>query len=173
MVSIRAPKTVPAATRLCERFVELDGAIAEIEERRRAKLAAVNAEADCEAQELVSEHDQVQAKLADWWSGAAAALTEGKRKSVELGGAVIGSRTGVDTLSIAGDEKAVIAALEAKRWAKPLLIVSTTLNRRAILDSLDGGHKADLAELGLSRKPGVDAFTLKRVVQGGTIGKPK
>lgn len=171
MATIRAPKTVPAATKLCERFAELDGAIADIEERRTAALATVNAEADSEAQDLIAERDTIRAKLAEWWPGAAELLTKGERKKVELGGCEIGTHAGADSLAVEGDEAKIAIALYKMRWAKNLVRVAIGLKKREILLSLDGGHKDALAELGLSRKVGDPIFVLKRTAQGGTMGR--
>lgn len=165
---IRAPRSTKAAQELAERFAEIDGLIAVIEERRNAEIAAANKQADEDQLGLIRARDAITAKLEAWWPGAAEALTKGERKSIELGGCMIGTVSQRDSLGVDGDEKAIVAALEKHDWAEPLLKVKTTLDKVAILKSIDGAYKVQLRKLGLSRKEGVDAFFIKRTEQGGT-----
>lgn len=165
---IRQPRSLGAATELCERFALLDGQIAAIEERRQADIAAINADADRAAADLIAQRDAIAAKLEPWWDGAAAELTKGKRKSIELGGCQIGTRELRPTLQIAGDEKDVVAALSALRWAKPFLAVKVSLDRAHTLKSIDGKYAATFAELGVTRREAVPVFYVKRAEQGGT-----
>lgn len=168
-MTIRKPRSVAQATALCERFAVLESEIGLIEAQRQVEIAEANAEADRFAQPLLDEREAIRAKLADWWPANAEQLTEGKRKSIELGGCTIGSVAGRESLAVEGDEKAVISALMAKSWAAPLLRRTVTLDRKAILMSLDGGHKRDLAKLGLSCTVAPETFVLKRAEQGGTL----
>ena len=169
MAALRTPRTVKAATALLERFAELDGAIAAIEGGRTKAIAQVNAEADAKAAPLLVEQATMRVKLEIWWKGAAAELTQGKRKSIELGGCVVGRRAGRDSLAVAGDEKAIVAALEKHEWAKPLLAVTVKLDRKNVLASIEGFYAKPLAKLGLSRKPGEETFYVERTAQAGTL----
>lgn len=168
MTSIRQPRTVDAATALCERFAELDGQIATIEEERQANIAAVNADADRAATDLIAQRDAIAAKLEPWWAGAAEELTMGKRKSIELGGCVVGTVDGRATLDVAGKEDDVVARLKPLRWARPFLRVRESLDRTALLKATEGKRADELAELGLSRKLGATTFFVKRAEQSGT-----
>lgn len=168
-MTIRTPRTTKAATELLERYAANEGAIAEIEARRNAGISAANAQADAAAEPLLQQRAAMAAKLGPWWQAAAAELTGGKRKSIELGGCVIGTRKGRASLEVAADELVTIAALNVKRWAKGLLRVKTTLNRAKILDALDGSHAEELLAMGLSRKEGEDVFFVDRVEQPGTL----
>ena len=166
---IAAPRSVADATALCERFARLDGKIAEIDAARNDAIAAANTTADKAGEPLIAERDAIAAKLERWWKRMAGKLTEGKRKSIELGGCMIGSRSGRDSLDIAGDEDAIVKALGKRPWAKAsLLKVKTSLDKVAILKSVDGVYKKHLAALGLTRKPGEETFVLERVEQEGT-----
>jgi phage host-nuclease inhibitor protein Gam len=169
MAAPRTPRTVKAATALLERFAELDGQIAGLEADRTAAIAATNASVDALAEPLLAERDQIRDKLAPWWKEAAAELTQGKRKSIELGGCLIGSRSGRDSLAVDGDEKAIVAALQKQDWAGPLLAVVTKLDRKAVLASLEGVYAKPLAKLGLSRKAGEESFYVERTAQAGTL----
>lgn len=168
--SVRQPRTIAAATELCERYAELDGQIAAIEEQRQADIAAVNADADRAANDLIAQRDAIAEKLEPWWPGAAAELTQNKRKSIELGGCVIGTVDGRATLAIAGKEDEIAARLAKLRWAKNLVRIKPALEKAVILKATEGKRAVELAELGLSRKPGVTTFFVKRAEQSGTRG---
>jgi phage host-nuclease inhibitor protein Gam len=171
--TIREPRTAAAATVLLERFAELDGQIADIELGRQESIAAINARADTAANDLIGQRDAIRAKLAPFWAKHGAALTDAKRKSIELGGCLIGSRAGRPKLAIAGDEKDVVASLQGLRWAKPFLRVKTSIDRVALLKHLPGlgdDRRSALAELGVSRDEGEEAFFVERAEQGGTLG---
>lgn len=168
---IRQPRSVEAATQLCERFAVLDGQIAAIEEQRQADIAAANANADRAANDLIQQRDAIAAKLAPWWGSAEAQLTAGKRKSIELGGCIVGTRESRPSLQLSGEEKDVVAALSALRWAKPFLRLKLTLDRAHTLKSLDGKYAGVLAELGVTRCEGEPEFFVKRAEQGGTRGR--
>jgi phage host-nuclease inhibitor protein Gam len=47
--------------------------------------------------------------------------------------------------------------------------VKTTLNRWAVMQSLDGKHKVALAKLGITRADGAEQFYIEPVEQAGTI----
>jgi phage host-nuclease inhibitor protein Gam len=170
MVAVRAPRSVNAATKLLERFAELDGEIAKVEEARRAELAQVNAEADAMIAPFLPERDAIVARLQAWWLEAGPALTGGKRKSMTLGGCEIGSRKSRAMLGIAGDVAKVTERLAKQPWANEMVITTISIDRAAVLKSIDGAHAKDLAKLGFSRVEGSETVFVKRVQQGGTIG---
>ncbi len=169
--AIRAPRSLTEAQRLCEQWAELDGEVAAIEEARDAAIAAANAEVDKDLTPLVKRRDAIVAKLEPWWKSNAAELTKGKRKSAELGGVVLGTRTGRAKLSIAGKVEDVVAMLATLRWAKPFLRQKIELDRVAIMRALDGKHAAALAEMGIAADAAEESFFIERTAQAGTQGK--
>ena len=102
MTAIRQPRSTAAATDLCERWATIDGQIAEIEERRQADIAAINADADRAATDLIAQRDAITEKLEPWWAKARNDLTKGKRKSTEIGGCMVGTRIGKAKLGVPG-----------------------------------------------------------------------
>jgi hypothetical protein len=170
MGPIREPRSIEQAAALLEQWAKLDGQIAAIEADRTAGIADVNARSDRASADLVKRRDTAAEKLASWWGKTGAKLTEGKRKSIELGGCEIGSVKARPTLTISGEEKDLVALLSALRWAKPFLRIKTSLDRVALLKGLDGRHSVALAELGVARTEDEERFTLKRVEQSGTLG---
>lgn len=170
---IRQPRSIKAATALCERYAALDGMIAEIEGKRQEQIAAVNARADTAANDLISQRATIAEKIEPWWAEQGAELllaTGSKRKSIELGGCIVGSRSGRSSLTIAGKEEDVVAVLSGLRWAKPLLRVKTTLDRAVAMKAAGGKHRVALAELGIGRKTGQETFYIERAEQTGTLG---
>ncbi|MDK2757542.1 MAG: host-nuclease inhibitor Gam family protein, partial [Blastomonas fulva] len=106
----RQPRTLEQATAMLERFAVLDGDRAGIEAERNEQIAKINAAADEQLVPIVEEMVAIGEKIQPWWAKAAAELLPAKRKSMELGGCIIGSRTGKTVLAIAGAENALIEA---------------------------------------------------------------
>ena len=165
---MRAPRSLPAATRLLERFAVLEGEIGLIEAARCEAIALANVAADEAAAALLVERAELTCALEGWWAGTAPALTGGERKSIELGGCMIGTRADKPSLALAGTPKAAILALLKTSWGKKLVKISTALDRRAITKVLDGPHKVELAEIGFSLAHGSVGFVLERVSQEGS-----
>ena len=141
---IRQPRTTEQAQALLEEYASLDGQVAEIEENRRACIADVNKRCDTAVHDLVVRRNEIVDKLEPWWAKASEGLTSGKRKSIELGGCVIGSRAGSASLAYDGPGTETLVALKLlkRKWAKGLYRVTVSLNKPAILAALSGPHKA-------------------------------
>lgn len=167
---MRAPRTIAQATDLAARYAEVDGRLAAVEAARKVELGRINAAADAEAAPLIAELEAAGAALSTWWTGGGNALAPKGRKSVQIGGCMVGTRSARSTLTIAGNEQDVVDVLSGLRWAKPMLKVKTTLNRQTLFTGLDGKHKVALAELGIGRTAPTDTFYIERVEQAGTIG---
>lgn len=173
MAAIRQPRSVEAATALAERFVELEGQIETIEAGRQDSIAQVNARADTAANALIAERDKIRDKLQPWWSKAGADLlatfSKGRRKTIELGGAIIGTRAGASSLAIAGPAKDVVKQLAKSAWGRKLTRISIALDRSAIMRELKGKRADELKVMGLSIDDGEEQFVLKRAEQTGTL----
>jgi len=166
----RQPRTLEQATAMLERFAVLDGDRAGIEAERNEQIARINAAADEQLVPIVQEMDAIGEKVQPWWAKAAAELLPAKRKSMELGGCIIGSRTAKTVLAIAGAEKTLIEALTKLRWGKAFAPANPKLDKTALLKATTGPKAADLAKLGVTAKAGEESFVLARAEQSGTIG---
>lgn len=166
----RQPRTLELATAMLERFAVLDGDRAGIEAERNEAIAKINAAADEQLVPIVEEMGAIADKLQPWWAKAAAELLPAKRKSMELGGCIIGSRTGKTVLAIAGAEDALITALTKLRWGKAYAPAKPKLDKTALLKATDGPRAEDLKKLGVTAKLGEESFVLARAEQAGTIG---
>lgn len=168
MGGIRTPRSAKGAQALCERFATIEGEVEDIENTRNAAIAAANALADAQLEPLIAEREQITEKLEPWWTKEGPAMTAGKRKSIEHGGCLIGTRTGKEKLGYAGKPAELVALMKDKRWARELLRVSTSLDAKAITAALDGRHGTKLKELGFVIVPGEETFFVQRAEQQGT-----
>lgn len=167
--AIRAPRSLTEAQRLCERWAEVDGQIAAHEQARDAAIAAANAAADKELAPLLVQRAAITDKLEPWWGENAALLTQGKRKSAELGGVVLGTRTG--KAKLAGSFDAVVEQLRKIRGGLGLVRVIHELDKPAALAALEGKQGERLRGMGLSRVAGAETFYIERTKQQGTQAK--
>lgn len=167
-----APKTTDAAIALLEIYAVNAGLLATIEANRASALASTNTVADGLAAPLLEHQAEIRAQLEPWWAKQGAALTRGKRKSIELGGCMIGSKMGRPSLAHAfADDAAAVAALQGERWSKPYVRVSYGIDRTATLKAIAAPttHAAKLTALGFDISPGVETFYVERVAQVGTL----
>jgi phage host-nuclease inhibitor protein Gam len=171
-LSIRKPRSLPEAQRLCELYADIDGEIAAIEESREVAIAAANAEVDKDLLPLIKRRDAIVEKLEPWWKANAAALTKGKRKSAELGGVLMGTRTSSGKVTVTGAIDAVIEKLRANRTLGRLFVrPKFELDRPEVRKGLTGKHGPALKALGLGFEEGTDTFFIERTAQSGTQGK--
>lgn len=164
------PKSTAAATKLLERYADLDARLAKVEADRSDAIAAANYRADIAADPMRQERDKIGASIESWWSHASATIANG-RKSVELGGCMIGTRMSRPSLghTYESDDKAV-EALRKTRYFKQATKVKFSLDRTATAKLLQLGGKAgeQVAALGF-RIEQADNFFVERVTQAGTI----
>jgi hypothetical protein len=166
----RPPANAAAAAALLERFALVDGQLASIEERRKVELGQVNAAIDSEAGPLIAELQALSQRLQPWWNRAGTELAKG-RKSVQLGGCVIGYRTARAKLEhgFATDEAAV-EALRKTRLGSQTTRVKYSLDRTATTRLIRSGGKtaATLGQLGFKIDQ-AETFFVERVEQPGTV----
>lgn len=168
--ALRVPKTIEQATALLESFSVLSAKIASIDARRNRAIAAANRIADKMTLPLLEQRQAITAATEPWWALNGPTLTKGKRKSIELGGCVIGSVSSRDTLGfVNGDNDAALAALRPHKWAKPFVRVTYSVDRVATFQALGGAHGKKLAALGFESVAGGETFFLKPVAQSGAL----
>lgn len=170
-MGIRAPKSDTQLRRLAELFCEVDGKIAAIEEARDAAIAAANAKVDEDLAPLLKERDLIEAKAGPYFMANREKLLPAKRKSVELGGAMLGVRKDRDRIGLNGDVNAMIEKLRGTAWGRRLVRVSHSLDAAKVKDAIEGKYKEALAEMGLLIKVGDETFYIKRTGQAGTQAK--
>lgn len=122
-----------------------------VEARRLAAeqaIAGIRADVDAANNEPLARCKAIYALLQPWWSVACDELTEGRRKSIELGGCQIGHRTTPPKLDYPRPEAVAIAALR-DLGAADLLRVKAELDKPAILRALAPPDDAPLIDLAL------------------------
>lgn len=145
----------PAITSLAEltervgRFATLSAEIERLEAETNEAIAALKAELAQRQQPLAAEMKAILTAAKPWWAANSGQLTDGKRKSVELAGCLIGERLSKPALAFPKPEEHAIALVE--RWPA-LLRVKTELDKPAILKALgytppDVASDADLVPI--------------------------
>lgn len=138
-----------AAMSALKRVARIDGAIASLEGTRKALIAKINAASDPKLVKLINEREQLCATLEPWWAANAAALTNGERKSIELGGCMIGTALGTPSLVYGpGDRDFGLSKLKAAKWAKKLVRVTFAVDKVEVRKELDGARADDLKDMG-------------------------
>lgn len=165
MTKIRVPKSLEQATELLKRVALVDQDIAIVEAIRQSTVSIANTTADEALVPKLAERAALEAALAPWWTSAAPGLTEGKRKSIELGGCKVGTRLATEKVEFAGgDDKAALAAVTGSALRAAVTDIRRVLNKKAIAAKLKGKTKARdaLLALGFSLAGGEDVFFVTR-----------
>lgn len=144
-----AAQSTEEAIALLARFAEVDVGIERINADAERLIADLRAGRDLQLEPLKAELKALFNQLKPWWAVAGEQLTEGKRKSVELGGCQIGHRTSTPKLTLEGlTEAEAIENLEIlgfEAWAirtkkeldKPALIAALRKMPAKSLDEMD------------------------------------
>lgn len=103
--------TLDKATPKIERYARLAGDLAVVQGNRDAALSRTNAVADELAKPILDEMARIAAELEPWWKRIAPTLLKGKRKSIELAGCVIGTRSSKAKLLTCSISAGVIARI--------------------------------------------------------------
>jgi hypothetical protein len=121
---------------------------------------------------MLKRRDEIAIALKSWWPAAAPHIADG-RKSVQLGGCVLGMRQSKARLGhdFATDDQAAVALFKS-RFRKHTTRIKVALDRTATLKLLQIGGKtaAAIAALGFKIEPGADVFFVERVQQDRTVG---
>jgi phage host-nuclease inhibitor protein Gam len=105
-----APQTIDEATTAIAEYADIILGVEELRADADASIAAIQAERDRMIAPLEQRAKDLFLQLRAWWGVAAPSLTDGKRKSVELAGCVIGERTTPKSLKLPAkaDESAAL-----------------------------------------------------------------
>lgn len=162
-----APQTIEEATALLGRYI--DG-LTEIESLRAdadVHIAAIQSARDQVVKPIEEALKDMFRQLRAWWAVAAPAITDGKRKSVEIAGALIGERRAPPKLSLGNKkpEDVIDALLYAQMF--DFVRVKDSLDKPALLKAL-ADATSDLAvalrHLGLDRVQ-ADEFFIDRAAR--------
>lgn len=139
---IEAPATLEEAINLIGHYLNLNAMIDGIKAEKDDAIRAVELVAAERVAPAEAKMKDIFLQLRTWWAVARDDLTEGKRKSIELAGAIIGDRTSPPALKLPKGWK-VEEAVEflqsmATTWpaATELLRVKTDIEKPAIIKLL-------------------------------------
>lgn len=88
-----APSTLPEAIAIIERYLGIEAEIEQLKADADRSIVTIQSARDTLVAPLKVETDGLFLQLRAWWAVAGPDMTEGKRKSIELAGALIGERT--------------------------------------------------------------------------------
>lgn len=170
-MSADAPLTTEAATELLERYAVLAGKGGALGARRDAMIVRANAVADKLIAPIAAEMAVIKAQIESWWKTEGVKLLTGKRKSVELGGCMIGTKQGKASLQLkSGEFDKEAEKLRKLAWAEPFVRVTVAIDKTATRTGLTGPLGPKLKARGFFEKPGAEEFFVERVAQAGTVG---
>lgn len=147
-----AAQSTEEAIELLARYAEVDAILERSKVSLEEQIATLRAQRDRFDEAYKLELKVLFNQLKPWWAVAGEQLTDGKRKSIELGGCQIGHRTSTPALKLEGlTEAEAIEHLETlgfEAWAirtrkeldKPALIAAL---RRLGATDRDGAPNAD------------------------------
>lgn len=167
---LRVNAPVEQATALLERYAGLATELALADVARNDAITAANTAADRITVPIVDEMTAIREQLEPWWRRNGADLLPAKRKSMELGGCVIGSKAGSTSVTFAlGNDEIAATTLQAARWSKSYVRIKPSVDKAAVKSALAGKDGDKLRALGFGLSTPVETFILDRAEQGGTV----
>jgi phage host-nuclease inhibitor protein Gam len=162
-MTVAAPQSTKDAAGLLRTYGKALGQVASLEATRKQLKAAIDASTDKKLVPLLAKLGPIAAVLEPWWKANAAELTKGARKSIELGGCMIGTKLSAAALAFAGDDKDFgLAKLQAApKWAAPLIKVTYDVDKPAVRAALKGKRADELKAMGFAEAAQVETFFIK------------
>lgn len=140
--AIAAPATISEASLQLGQYQAIAAQVEEARATADASIAAIEAERDAFVAPREQQLKEMFLQLRTWWAVAAPELTEGKRRSIELAGCIIGERTTPPALKLPKGMKAEIAVgfiqSIAETWssAKEFLRTKTEIDKPSLIKLL-------------------------------------
>ena len=145
-----APQTIQEATATIDKYMAMQATVDQLKADADASIQQIEGARDAMVAPLEQAQKELFKQLRAWWAVAKDQLTEGKRKSIELAGAIIGERTNTPSLKLPKGvnqedfiEK-IRAALEEK--ADSYIRTKLELDKQAIIKTLRKGEDDPMAE---------------------------
>jgi phage host-nuclease inhibitor protein Gam len=140
----QAPQTIEEAVALLATYVDIVTGVEELRADADASIAAIQAERDRMIAPLEEQAKALFLQLRAWWSVAGEALTEGKRKSHELAGCILGERTTPPSLKMPGKAEESAVALVNAGLAE-LCRHKVEVDKPAVIKAIAAGEAAQAA----------------------------
>jgi phage host-nuclease inhibitor protein Gam len=145
-----APQTIEEATSTIDRYMAMQSSIEGIKAEADASIQQIEGARDGMVAPLEQAQKELFKQLRAWWAVAKDQMTDGKRKSIELAGAIIGERTNTPSLKLPKGVKQdefiekIRAALADD--ATPYIRTKLELDKLAIIKTLRKGEDDTMAE---------------------------
>lgn len=130
------PQSSEEAVALAEFYLTTQSAIDQLKADADMAIAQIQAARDEQALPLEQALKQIFSDLRDWWAVAGPTMTDGKRKSMEIAGILIGERTTPPSLKHPGLKAGDIADQLLDLRLEELLRIAINLDKPAILKAL-------------------------------------
>lgn len=148
---LNAPTTIEEATALLAEYATTAAAIEEARAEADSAIAAIEGARDMLCKPHEERLKDMFNQLRAWWAVAGDHVTNGKRKSTEIAGCVLGIRTTTPALKLPSKitSEDLIAQLIEWDQGDEFLTTTVKLNKPAIISTLrgtDGYAKTELAE---------------------------
>lgn len=143
-----APQTIGEATAVLADYADILLGVEELRADADASIAAIEAERDRMVAPLEQRAKDLFLQLRAWWGVAGEELTEGKRKSIELAGCLLGLRTTPPSLKLPAPAEEAAAILMNAGWGG-LCRARISVDKPAVLKALgEEATAAPIAALG-------------------------
>jgi phage host-nuclease inhibitor protein Gam len=141
---LQAPQTIEEATALLGEYADALTLSEQLRAEADRAIAAIQAARDEQLQPLEERMKDRFRQIRAWWAVAGDEITEGKRKSVEIAGCVIGARTTTPKLELGNRKAEDIIADLILFDLNDYLRVKRDLDRQAILRVLAADPEKDI-----------------------------
>lgn len=131
-----APQTIEQAVGQLAEYRDLIDKVEELKADAASSVAAILAARDEFMAPVKARADMLFRQLRVWWGVAAPELTDGKRKSVELAGCLIGERTTSPSFRHPGVEADALVEQLAELGLSELLSISTKIDKQACIRAI-------------------------------------
>lgn len=132
-----AAQSTEEAIALLARYAEVDAILERSKSSLEEQIAALRAQRDRFDEAYKAQLKAIFNQLKPWWAVAHQELTEGKRKSIELGGCQIGHRTTTPALKLEGiTEAEAIEDLELLGFEAWAIRTKKELDKPALIAAL-------------------------------------
>jgi phage host-nuclease inhibitor protein Gam len=147
---LEAPNTIEEATALLGEYAACLTQVESIRADADASIAAIQAARDGFLKPLDERMKDIFRQLRAWWAVAGEAITEGKRKSTEISGCLVGERTTPPKLAMAkgmDEEDAVDAILASDLDDEKLIVTTMKLAKPTLIQLLKDAESDDARTL--------------------------
>jgi phage host-nuclease inhibitor protein Gam len=131
-----APQTIEEATELLGRYAGMLTQVEQLRANADTSIAQIQALRDTFIAPIEEEAKGLFLQLRAWWGVAGATLTEGKRKSYELAGCVLGVRTTPPSLKMPAKKDEAAAAILKDAGLDMFCRVKFSVDKPALLKEI-------------------------------------